>query len=164
MDACEAKLTAVAQPPQRFSQIQPSMSVRHGDRDWPIQIVLTWRNTSDQVVEIDIRSSTVAIYGAARCNKVYHPNVHLRGGGWWNTFGPYAELSETFHWRGQRTFRWETERNRHRIVLPGTYLVVGYYSASTRHGSDSGPLVVTQPLRFELPSTHWPDLQERTEE
>ena len=157
IEACEAKLAAEAHPPQRVPQIQPSMSVRHGDREWPIHLVLTWRNTTRFTVEVGISEAQVMVYGAVHCNMVYYrPQTFLRAGGQAVSLGPHAETSDIRYWRGQRSYRWEEEHKKHRIVLPGPYLVVGSYKESKRYGSDFGPRVKTPPLRFDLPSTHWP--------
>ena len=161
IEACEAKLTAEAHPPQKVPQIQPFMSVRHGSRELPILLVLTWRNTTEYTVEVDIGQAQVTVYGAVHCNRVYYwPQTFLYARGQAVRFGPYARTSDTHYWRGQRSYPWEEEYKKHRIVLPGPYFVVGSYKESKRYGSDFGPRVKTPPLRFDLPSTHWPILLE----
>ena len=160
-DACEAKLTAQAQPPQRFPQIQPSVRarVRYGNREVPVELGITWRNVTDEVVELHIGSRTFMVYEARRCRQIHQsPWFHLRVG-WVQTFGPYEEVEDTVGWSGRKSFRTGVSPDRVKRALPGTYLLVATY-----HTVGRGPQVVTPPYRFELPGTHWPDRQEHNSE
>ena len=151
--ACVAELAAQAEPSDLYPEILFSTDVRVDDRARVIELVLTWRNTSPETVELTVYRYRLKVYEASRCEVVYwYPRTKAGPPKAWLYLRIQPHQTET------ETYVWYRRTSEGGPIHAGTYMLA--VESQLRLFDNDLDRTTAEPVLFELPLPVWTHVPE----